>query len=195
MSLFKYKIGILEGSVIKTVNYLSRSDFHTQAFLLDEQFPSLETVMSYLADFDHEEIQVESVRSLRKVVRTSDIDGVFIYIGEKSQWHIFNMQNVRFNNFIGIYEESPEFDHNQAHICSCEVRKDSKLKKAFSKLVTPDKIIYTQLGYERYCLHCHGYEPEVNYYISSENGKKAFDSVCKSCYIPHYKPYKMKASA
>lgn len=189
-------IGIVEGSDIKIVNYMSRSDFNNQAFMLDGQFPSLEIIKAYLADFDHDEIMVESVRSLRKLMPTLGCDGIFLYVGEKSQWHIFNTLDLKFNPFIGIYEESPEVDQTHDHICSCQVKKNATLKAALDNQITPDKVIFTNFGYERYCLHCHGYEPEDNFYLRRvNNGRKIFDAVCKSCYIPHFKPYKMKAAA
>lgn len=53
-----------------------------------------------------------------------------------------------------------------------------------------EKMIFTSLGFERYCHHCNGYEPLDRFYYHSDT--KTYESVCKPCYIPHYKPYKMK---
>lgn len=187
--IYKYIIGTIDKSrkIMVLVNYESRSNLVTQAQLMEVQFPNLNTLRMFLNDFEPSEKYVINYSKYSKEI-PSGADGYFLFNEHEQKWNIFD-PNV-LSRFVRIYLESPEFDNYQDYICACEVKKSPKLKAKHNEQVVPEKMIFTSVGFERYCHHCNGYEPLDRFYYDIKT--KTYESVCKACYVPHYKPYKIK---
>lgn len=186
--IYKYLIGTIDTANKKMVlvEYYSKSNLLLQAQLMTIQFPTSTVIEEYLNDFDIDEKTSIQYKSLRyKLPFISD--GIFLYSGVDNQWTILD-QNIS-TKLIQIFSESPDFPDLIEHICSCSAKKNDKLKIKYNKQEKPKKMIFTSSGFERYCNHCHSYVPISNIYY--DRGKKEFESVCKYCYIPHFKPHRL----
>lgn len=186
--LFKYYIGTIETNEkhMQIVEYHSRSNLLVQAQLMEIQFPTLGVIEEFLNDFDVDEKLSIFYRSLSHTLPLSS-DGIFLFSKTNNQWNILD-QSIS-SKLIGIYKESPDFEDIVEHICSCTVKNNPKLQNTYADQSTPVKMIFASYGFERYCNHCHSYVLISNFY--RDHGGKSFESVCKSCYIPHFKPYKL----
>ena len=187
--LHKYIIGTVDtkNKVMTVVEYQSRANILQQAQLMNVHFPTQAIIKDYLNDFDQNEKTTYHYVSLRRTL-SIQAETFFLFSEVDDQWMIFNPKVSC--KLIKIYQQSPEFEDIFDRICSCMLKKNPNLKAQYDQQQQPtEKMIYTSSGYERYCQHCHGYDVIDNFYQNRSG--KSFESVCKTCYITHYKPYKL----
>lgn len=186
---FKYLIGTIDTDQkqMVVVEYESRSNRLLQAQLMSIQFPTSDLFKSFLSEFDSSEKVIFNYKTLTKRLPFSTFDGLFLYSELANEWYILD-QNTH-HTLIPILRESPDMDDFETHVCSCEMKNKSAEEKALAAKKLPTRLIFTATGFEIYCRHCHGYVP-IDHVYQNRSGK-AFESVCKSCYIPHFKPYKL----
>lgn len=93
------------------------------------------------------------------------------------------------SRFVRIYQESPELDSYQDYICSCEVKTHPHLKQNIKTSIYGEDDLHF-IGFWALLPSLQRLWTTGSFYYHSDT--KTYESVCKPCYIPHYKPYKMK---
>lgn len=164
------------------------------ATFLRETLPDLKSVNSWFSDYKEDNlIMNENFRSVVLKIRRKEIDGAFIF--HKNEWHIIDHRCDNCNGgLVRITDHVPDYLESETELkCTCEIKLNNS-NKSLKKPNYPSKKIFTYLGFMRFCTHCSSYEIEDNFYKKEypESFKVGFETVCKKCYIPYFKPYKMK---